>query len=213
MQQKFKAVICGTVISALVISVAQAESRDFDFDGFTQLSASTGVNVKITAGENYDIRVESDEKGFDELKITMNGDTLHVGRNKKNRMFKRQPTINAYVSVPELDGVSASSGADLRASGIDADRFSINVSSGAEVTVDGKCETLSAGASSGSELNGEGLRCENATVSASSGADATVYASQEVTANASSGSDITVLGGPKSRSVHESSGGDVSIRN
>ena len=209
-----KTFLYGVAVSVLAFTSASAESRDFDFDGFSRVGASAGVNVEVTAGADYSVRVESNDAGFGELKITNKNGALNIGRNRANRSFgKRQSKISVYVTLPALNGVNASSGSDVDAKGIDADKFSVHVSSGADVSLAGECSHLDAGVSSGSDLNGESLQCRTADVSASSGADATVYASEKVDANASSGSDITVYGRPENNSINKSSGGGVSIRN
>ncbi len=208
-----KTFLCGAAISTLAGTSAYAETHNFDFDGFSRIGASAGVKVKITTGADYSIRVESNDRGFNELKITMKGDAVNIGRNISRRGFtRRQPEITAYVTLPALKGVNASSGSNIEARGVDAENFSVNVSSGADVSLAGICAELKASVSSGSDLNGEELHCRSAVVSASSGADASVYASKRVDANASSGADITVYGGPEYNSIDKSSGGDVSFR-
>ncbi len=206
------AALCTAAIAALGWTSANAETRDFDFDGFSRVGASAGVSVQITTGADYSVRAEGKTAGLDNLKITQKGGALNVGRNK-SKLFKRRSDISVYITMPALEGVRASSGSDVDATGIDARNFSVTVSSGADVSLAGQCEDISASVSSGSDLDGENMRCRSASVTASSGADASVYASENVTANASSGGDIDVYGGPEIRTINKSSGGDVSIRN
>jgi putative autotransporter adhesin-like protein len=206
------ALFCTAATIALGWTSANAETRDFDFDGFSKVGASAGVSVQITTGADYSIRAEGSDTGLDDLKITKKGDSLNVGRNK-TKFFKRRSDISVYITMPALEGVRASSGSEVEATGIDADKFSVSVSSGADVSINGRCDDISASVSSGSDLDGRNLRCRNASVTASSGADASVYASEKVVASASSGGDVDVYGGPEIREINKSSGGDVSIRN
>ncbi len=206
------AILCTAATAVLGWTSAQAETRAFDFDGFSQVGASAGVSVQITMGAEYSVHAEGSDAGLADLKITQKGDALNIGR-KKTKFFKRRADISVYVTTPALDGVRASSGSEIEATGIDAGKFSVSVSSGADVSLAGKCDDISASVSSGSDLDGENLHCRNATVTASSGADASIFASENVTANASSGGDIDVYGAPEVRKINKSSGGDVSIRN
>ncbi len=206
------ALLCTAASVALGWSSANAETRDFDFDGFSKVGASAGVSVQITTGAEYSVRAEGSDAGLADLKISKKGDALNLGRNK-TKLFKRRSDISVYITMPALEGVRASSGSDIEATGIDAETFSVTVSSGADVSLAGQCDDISASVSSGSDLDGENLRCRTASVTASSGADASVYASENITANASSGGDIDVYGAPEIRNINKSSGGDVSIHN
>ncbi len=205
------ALLCTAASVTLGWASANAETRSFDYDGFTKVGASAGINVQITTSAEYSIRAEGSDAGLADLKITNKKGVLNISRNK-TKLFKRRSDISVYITMPALEGVRASSGSDIEATGIDADKFSVSVSSGADVSLAGQCDDISASVSSGSDLDGENLRCRNANVTASSGADASIYASENVTASASSGGDIDVYGAPEVRNINKSSGGDVSIR-
>lgn len=199
--------------SMLAAGAAHAETRNYDFTGFTSVHASAGVDVEIKVGGDYAIRAEGDASALERLRVKLDGDTLEVGRESSGFFgggFKGKLTV--YVTTPALEGVSSSSGADLSATGIDAGDFEVSVSSGADAELSGTCGSLKADGSSGADLDAEDLKCTDAVADASSGADLTIYVSQSLTADASSGGDITVYGGPKNTDIDKSSGGDVSIR-
>ncbi len=204
--------LCMAASVALGWTSANAETRSFDFDGFSQVGASAGVIVQIATGAEYSVRAEGSNAGLGELKITNKNGILNIGRNKTMRL-RRHPDISVYITMPALEGVRASSGSDIKATDIDADKFSVSVSSGAVISLAGRCEDIRARVSSGSSLNGKNLQCHNANVTASSGASASTYASEKVSASASSGGSINVYGDPEINTVSKSSGGSVSIRN
>lgn len=207
-------VLAAGAASCLAIGAAAAETRDYDFSGFTMVSASEGVNVEVSVGGDYEVRAEGDADKLDKLRIELRGDTLRIDRRNSGWFqMNRRSDFTVYVSTPSLEGVSVSSGADLSATGIDAGRFTASVSSGADATLSGTCDTIEADGSSGADLEAEDLECARAIADVSSGADLTLYASESVDADASSGGDITVYGGAQSTNVDESSGGDVHIRN
>lgn len=214
MTKLIKLSIAAATASVLAISVANAETQNFDIQDFKILDASAGVNVEATVGGDYSIRAEGTSEALEKLRIERRNDALEIGR-KRTKGFNwnvKPHTVTVYVTMPSLDGVEVSSGAELTATGIDAAKFSADVSSGAEATLSGNCDDLSADGSSGAELEAEGLKCANAAADVSSGADLTIYASESVTADASSGGQITVYGGPKNTNIDKSSGGSVSIR-
>lgn len=201
-------------VSLSAMTLAYADTQSYDFSGFTVIDASAGVDVEVTVGGSYSVRAEGEPEALERLKIERDGDALEIGRTHDRAFFSpgRKWKVTVYVTMPELNGVDASSGADVVASGIDAGDFSASVSSGADATLSGSCATIRADGSSGADLNARDLECENAIADVSSGADLTLYASQSLEADASSGGDITVYGSPKNTNIDKSSGGGVSVR-
>lgn len=199
--------------SMLAVTAAHAEIRNYDFTGFTRVDASAGANVEITVGGDYAVRAEGDATALERLRVKLNGNKLEIGRQNSGFFSGgAKGKLTVYVTLPALEGVSSSSGADLSATGIDAGAFEVSVSSGADAALSGTCGSLKAEGSSGADLDAQDLKCTDAVAKVSSGADLTIYASQSLIADASSGGDITVYGGPKNTDIDKSSGGDVSIR-
>lgn len=215
MKNSLQFVLAAGAASCLAIGAAQAETRNFDLSGFTEIDAAEGVTVEVSVGGSYSVRAEGDGDKIDKLRLRVRGDALHIDRDNGRGWFQvnRRSDFTVYVSMPSLNGVDVSSGAEVTADSINADRFSASVSSGADANLSGRCDTIEADASSGADLNARDLECAHAIADVSSGADITVYASESVRADASSGGDITVYGGPTNTNVDESSGGDVHIRN
>ncbi len=201
--------------SAITIGAAQAETKTYDFSGFTSVDAAVGVEVEVSVGGDYSVRAEGDAEDLERLRIRHRGDTLDIDRTQKNGWFQvnRRGDFTVFVTMPSLEEVNVSSGAGVTATAINADRFKVSVSSGADASLSGECETLDAEGSSGADLDARDLRCVNATVSVSTGADMTVYASESVEAKASTGGDVTVYGDPGRKQINRSLGGDVSVRN
>lgn len=215
MKASVKYLVAASAASLLAISAAQAETKTFDFSGFTGIEASVGVDVEVSVGGDYAVRAEGNAKELERLRIERRGETLKIDRNRKGGWFQvnRRSDFTVFVTMPSLEEVEVSSGADVTATSIDADRFRVSVSSGADASLSGTCNTIEADGSSGADLDAEDLRCANAVADVSSGADLSIYASESVEADASSGGSIRVYGGPQSTDVSKSSGGSISIRN
>lgn len=212
MKKTLKYFAGAATMSASMLTVAHAETKNFNIEGFSEVDSSAGVTVIISVGGDYEIRAEGSADSLEWLRVEKKDRVLEIGRKTRNWTFKRQEKPTVYVSMPRLTGVDASSGSDISADNVDAGNFSIDVSSGADVRVSGKCDTLNVDVSSGSDADARDLKCKNVVADASSGADAMVYASESINADASSGGDIHVYGGPENIQTDESSGGDVSIR-
>lgn len=211
--------ICGGVMALAAYGLAAGpalafETQSYDLDGFTQVSASAGVDVIISVGGDYAVEVEQEDGDFEKLVLKVEGDTLVVSRKGGGwGLFGgNRPNYRATVSMPRLTSVDVSSGADVVAEGVSGGPMEIDSSSGADARVSGTCTTLEADASSGSDIDASDLVCENVTADVSSGADISVHATVSVSADASSGGDIVVYGNPGEVEMDSSSGGDVRLR-
>ena len=197
--------------AALLSTPAFAESQTFDLKDFTRVSAAAGTTVNVTVGGDYSVVAESTAKGLEKLRVEIKGDELQIGRRHNTMSWGRSDRVVVSVSLPALAGLDVSSGAELKATDVDASAFSIDASSGGSMEVSGRCETLSVDVSSGGEIEARKLECRNATADASSGGNAEIYASESITGDASSGGNVDVYGKPKNVSKDTSSGGSVSV--
>jgi hypothetical protein len=189
--------------SALVLAtagVAHAEVRNLS--GFTQVSASAGTDVEVTVGGAF--RVEVTGRDANRIITRISGDTLVVEPVRGFSWRGRQANIR--VTMPRVEGLSSSSGADLVATGVNGGNLTLDSSSGADLRT---CATFTADASSGADLHAQNLRCENGSVDVSSGAGARVFASGRLDVDASSGGTVVAYGNPGIGNVDLSSGGSL----
>lgn len=179
-------------------------------EDFTAVHASEGLDVYVTQGSGFKILVEADENIIDLI-----GTDIKDGRLKIHAIENiGRATKNIYVTLPEVNKLSSSSGADLIAqtsiktekieldasSGSDievevlANEVVAEASSGADIKISGNTDVLYADASSGSDIKARSLVAKRCNADASSGADISVNVSESLTADASSGADISYSG-------------------
>jgi hypothetical protein len=231
-----KRILAITGLAIVVPCITMAASRTYDIGAFEEVSVSAGIEVDITAGPNRSVVAENRSDKFDDLRISVEGKVLNIGRPAGSWFSSwfsgGRPDYQVHVVAPALRSLSASSGSEVGVKGPLEGDFSVtassgsevhvtgirggnvkaSVSSGSEVEIEGTCVSLQAEASSGSDLEADDLKCEAVTVNTSSGSDVSVSASKRVSGNASSGSDVTVKGRPPEVHVEKSSGADVTLR-
>ncbi|MEO0551003.1 MAG: head GIN domain-containing protein [Pseudomonadota bacterium] len=222
-----------SVTSLLLIGVAAAETRTYTVDSFTAIDVSAGLDVVFETGTAQSVEAENKTGDFDDIKVTVKGDTLVLSRAKKtNWGWNRRESYRVTVSAPVLSSIEASSGSDIKGSGLTGDTVRIDTSSGADADVTGieadevqlesssgsdlkaagTCGKVIADSSSGSDIMARNLICASAQADASSGSDITLHATDALYADVSSGADVTVFGAPADTNVDKSSGGSVNIR-
>lgn len=182
-------------------------------ENFTAITASEGLDVYVTQGRDFDIRVEADENVIDLI-----GTDIRDGKLKVHEIENiGRATKKVFVRLPEITSLEANSGADLVGDGlVEADKIHLDASSGADIRLElaadqieaecssgadirlgGQTNLLYADASSGSDINALDLVSKICRADVSSGADIKVHVLEELTANASSGGDIGYRGDPR----------------
>lgn len=199
-----------------------------DLTNFNSINISAGLDAIITQGEKEFVEVEADQNILEYITTKVEGNTLII-RWKKGINIRKHKKATVHITLRELSGVNASSGADVVCNDViktdeisinlssgadiklklDAKNIKANASSGADLILEGIAEKLDVNASSGADIKASKLKAQDVIADASSAAEIKVYAVNTIKANASSGADIDYYGNPKYTNNHSSSGGDI----
>lgn len=194
--------LVSAVLFAAFAGAAHAEERSLS--GFTRVAASAGTHVEVAVGPNFRVEVT----GADPARVItrVSGDTLVVSPQRGNWRGRIRNT-RVRVTMPAIEGLDVSSGAQISASGLNSPRVTLEASSGARLTASGVCGAFRADVSSGADIFAQTLRCEAGSAGASSGARVRIHASERLDVRASSGGSIIGHGDPRLGDVSLSSGG------
>jgi hypothetical protein len=197
--------IAGVALAAFV-TAAQAETRDVS--GFTGVAAADRIRVEVTTGPSY--RVDVTGSDASRVRTRVEDGTLRIRRTNRP-WFGETPPIDATVRVtmPRVESLASSMGAELSASDITAGDISLAASMGGELNVAGACTSLDAAVSMGGVIKADELHCRDADVSASMGGEARVYASNSFEVSASMGGAVNVAGEGRASDVSLSMGGSL----
>jgi hypothetical protein len=181
-----------TALGGCIVVGGPTESRAYNNSGFDSISAASGINVVLSQGP-FVVKAEAPEGNLDKIIIEQSGSELKLSRKSEMSWFGGNGHYVVNVSAPAISSISASGGADLETSGLQAETLSLSASGGGDLDLTGlRVTTLNASASGGGDINAAGS-CVSATITASGG------------------SDIHFIGTPATFNKQESSGGDVSI--
>lgn len=195
----------------LLAGAAFAETKSFDVSGFSEVTATSGVDVAVEVGGSYSVTLETNG-AIDEALVEVRGARLVLGRESPGGLrinLGRGARFAYTVTMPDISAAKSMAGADLAITGISGDSVALDASSGSDLEAEGSCTSLSADASSGADIRAFGLACANVRADVSSGADIEVTATGSLRADASSGGTIRVRGNPGDRNIDKSSGGSV----
>ncbi len=192
---------------AFLASPAQAETRPLL--GFTKVSASAGTRVDVSVGGDFSVDVEGRDAARIVTRVS-NGTLIVEPVRGWSWRGPRQAIVR--VSMPSVEALDASSGADIDARGLAGGAIELDASSGASIDVAGVCAAFQADASSGANIDAQAMQCEIGSVDVSSGANARVFASGRLNVNASSGGNVEAYGDPSIGDISLSSGGSLRRR-
>jgi hypothetical protein len=198
-----------------------------DERGFTGVHVSSGIDVYLSEGEEFQVRVEADENLLEVIETEVRGDVLEVGTDRVN--IRRARSKKVYVTLPELESLKISSAGDcegqtrfhcddLRLSissagdlsiEVEADEINLDISSSGDARMKGSANLLDATLSSAGDLDAWDLEARVVDVSVSSAGDARVFATEEISMNASSAGNIYYRGDAKVVHSNKSSAGDI----
>jgi hypothetical protein len=189
---------------------------------FTVVSASEGLDVYVTQGDDFEITVEADENIIDLIGTDIKNGKLRIHAIENIG----RATKMIYVTLPTITELSASSGSDLVSKNVlRANKISLGASSGAGMKVElvtedvdadassganmrivGEAAMFYADASSGANINAREFSVKTCRAEASSGADIYVNVSESLVADASSGADIRYTGDARVEKMKSVSG-------
>lgn len=198
-----------------------------DVDGFTGVEVSTGIDVYLTQGNDFEVVVEADENLIDVIITELRGDKLVVRTDHVN--IRSAKSKKVHVSLPDLTNLKISSAGDclgqtpfqcedLRISissagdltlEVEADRIDLDISSSGDARISGSAKVFDANLSSAGDLHAFDLVAEKVDVSVSSAGDARVHATDEITMNASSAGSVYYRGDAKVVRSNSSSAGSI----
>ncbi|MBQ0122214.1 MAG: DUF2807 domain-containing protein [Bacteroidales bacterium] len=108
--------ICATVLS----SMAQKQTKTFEYEGFTGLSVSHSFQITVNKSNVFSVKVSVDPDYIPYLDVQKKDDVLHIGFTKdlpRKLRTKSSKIANATISMPVLSAVSLSGSADVFCNG------------------------------------------------------------------------------------------------
>lgn len=197
-----KLFLATSAVALLAAGAAYAAPRDVS--NFTSVEARAGTDVEVVIGSAFSVDVTGHDA---ERIITRVSNGTLIVEPQRGVAWRNRRDAQVRVTMPRAEGLSASSGADLVASGVNGGAINLSSSSGADLRVSGVCTSFAADASSGADLHASELHCETGNVDVSSGADARVFATGALNVDASSGGGVLAYGGASVGNIQLSSGG------
>jgi len=204
-----------------VISIDRTISKDFN-----EIKVSQGLDLYITQSNEVSLSIEADANLHDIIMTEVENGILRIYATEN---IRRASSKKIMLSFETISSIKATSGSDVYSTNtIEVADLELKCTSGADIKLDVKTETINcsstsgsdikligstkyfkAAATSGSDINAAKLQSETAEVNATSGADVSINTSKSLTAKATSGGDIRYSGNPEKINTSDNSSGNV----
>ena len=228
---KFSIVLFITVCSSSIYAQNSEEARNIS--NFKGIRISSGIDLYVKQGSVESVRIVGDKDKLEKVRTDKEGDILRIYvENSKgwfNFDWNNKKVTKAYVTVKNLNSLSATGGSDIfsegkldlikldvRATGgsdikldLDTDELTCETTGGSDVTLSGTATVFKASATGGSDLKARNLRTNFCSISSTGGSDAHVWAEKEISISATGGSDIFHRGNARVVQSSTSGGSDI----
>ncbi len=211
--------------SSITGSGNQIEIRH-DIPEFSKIEVSNKLQIKFTQSDDYGLTVKADSNLHDAIDIRVEKNTLYLSVIKT--MLSANP-IEISVNAPSLTDIIINKGASFQTldsliqqtltvnttSGANVfirsriDSLQIETSAGSLINIEGYCNNLTVKSSSGSRVNADSLRVTNCIADASSGAIQNLCVSQTFDAIAETGAVVSYHGDPEIIRSEAQNGGQL----
>lgn len=193
---------------------------------FTQIKVSEGITVQLSRGEREAIRLKVQGTEAEKVHTVLMGEVLKIFMEPGHY---KGVVVEAEVTYRELKAVLAGSGARVFATGVvtadslfiragsaarvelavKTEKTEADISSSAEVKLEGYTRRLDARVYSSGTLQALGLQADQVRVKAGSAGLARVFAQNQLDAEASTAATILYMGNPQRSAIQSLTAGMV----
>ena len=214
---------------------AQTTEEIRNISNFKGIHISSGIDLYIKQGNVESVRIVADKDKMDKIKTEKEGDILKIFAGSSKGWFNfefdwsNKKTIKVYVTVKNLNSISATGGSDVFSEGkldlikldvkatggsdikleVDTDELTCETTGGSDVILSGTATVFKASSTGGSDLKASKLRSNFCSVSSTGGSDAYVWAEKEISISATGGSDVYHKGGARVVKSSSTGGSDI----
>jgi hypothetical protein len=111
--------LAGCIDYNRVVGSKNIETRQFDYSGFKRIEVSYAFKVDVTRSDTYSVSVTMNDNIFNDLDISITGDTLRIGMKSFEHFVSI--TQHAAISLPELDALVITGACQAVVSGFQSD--------------------------------------------------------------------------------------------
>lgn len=159
----------------------QKEKRDVG--SYSSISTEGAFDIVIVCQKPQSLEIEGDDNVLSLVTTEVSNNVLHI---RNIRGYSVSDPVTLRISVPDLEGISASGAGNIELSGLKNGKFEINATGAPTITASGETKILNIDASGAGKIDVHKLRAAQVVVDSKGVATVEVYAAEKL--------DVTVSG-------------------
>jgi hypothetical protein len=190
-------VLIGLLIlsGVILIDSGKLQTQQENLSDFTIINIQSGFHTQISQGNSFNVSITADSNVINRINVNQTGNTLTIGLQLAS--IFNIGTLKAQITMPDLQEIHLSGGANANVSGfVMAHDLIVSESGGSTLRVEGQANGLSASCSGGSGLQLSGFKVDTATIIMSGGSTGNVNVNGRLDADLSGGSSLVYGGNP-----------------
>ena len=165
--------------------VAKTEPRDVGEFDKVHLNGSPNVNIVI--GDQRSVTVTADDNLLPVIDTVVEDGTLVIGGNQS---YRTRLGVTVEITVPSLDAVAVHGSGDVKAKGLDAEKFKAEIQGSGDISVAGRAEELEVEIQGSGDVKLDELAAKRAAVEVLGSGDSTINVSDELTVHVAGSGDV-----------------------
>lgn len=193
-----------------IIGSGTVKTEERNLNAFTKISVEGSTNIHVTEGDNFKVSVKAYANLLPYLKTRVENGVLRVKfENHKN---VSNDNSEVFITLPVLNGLSASGSADVDVKGIfeSTQQFDANISGSSDISIENSVvEKLNISITGSGDFKSFGLQAKEADITISGSGDVELTVSEKLKAKIRGSGNVYYKGTPAAIDDDISGSGDV----
>jgi hypothetical protein len=181
-----------------------------DVSGFTDVRVAGTGEILVEQTGTDSLTIEAEDNILPELEATVTDGVLKLGTRPGVSIRPTRP-IRYQVTVKQLTGVGIAGSGSIRATGVDTDKLTADISGSGSARLDGRADEVGLNVAGSGSYDASRLNAKTVRVTISGSGSATVNATEQLEANISGSGSVHYAGNPTVQK-HVSGSGTVARR-
>jgi hypothetical protein len=158
---------------------------------FTSISTEGAFEVVVVCQKPQSVEIEGDDNILPLVTTEVSNNVLYI---KNLRSYSVRESITLRISVPDLEGISASGAGTIEVSGLKSERFGIDSTGAPTIRASGETKVLNVDASGAGKIDAHRLHAARVGVDSKGVSRVEVYAAEQLDVKISGPSHVIYQG-------------------
>jgi len=164
-----------------------------DVGSFNSISTQGAFDLEIVCQKPQSLEIEGDDNVLPLITTEVSNNVLHI---RSLRGYSASEPITIKISLPDLEGISASGAGTIEVSGLKNEKFEIDASGAPAIKASGETRVLDIDASGAGKIDTHKLRAARVVVDSKGVSKVEVYAAEQLDVTVSGPSHVIYQGDP-----------------